>query len=301
MTDVIEQGGQWDCTNAEDFLDKLSLRKPQWRSQPAKWLFRGQPGDFPLRPKAYRDDGKWIREIGIPVYIKPGAKKPSPSAYNTAMKALMTRFQGHLNDAGIAIPAPSPLLFEPVAADEKPLGKLSEQAKPSIALAQHIGLPTPLLDWTTRPFVAAYFALPAEPSDTTPIVVWALNSEVLPARYELEEAGIDHKQGFMKVETAPRSSNPNLHAQSGVFTVIDGELGSEYTVDEYVLKVAVGMSQHINDQLGYPFMRKLTLLGTCGRELQRLLFEEGITGSSMFPGVEGVVRSMKERAVWSKA
>ena len=72
-------------------------------------------------------------------------------------------------------------------------------------------------------------------------------------------------------------------------------------VDDYVLKIAGTMSQHINDQLGYPFMRKLTLPGACGKELQRLLSEEGITGSSMFPGLDGVVRSMKEQAIWSKA
>ena len=48
-------------------------------------------------------------------------------------------------------------------------------------------------------------------------------------------------------------------------------------------------------------VRKLTLPGRHAKQLQRLLFEEGITGSSMFPGPEGVVKSMKEYAIWSKA
>ena len=298
MANVVEMGGECDCTTAEEFLDKLSPRHPLWQPSPSTWMFRGQCGDWPLLPKAYRDNGAKFADYAIRCYIKPSKTIPEQSAYDTAFKQLINRFRTDLNDSGLAIPAPSPRLFEWGRTPQKPSGQLSSDATPLLALAQHFGLPTPLLDWTTRPYVAAYFALPLIWTDTNPLIVWAIRRDSIPLGIELKEAGFDDEAALMTVETAPRASNPNLHAQSGLFTLIDGKSASEYTVAKYMEAVVAKLSPDTVDRQDWPFMRKLTLPYGQSKALRKLLTADGINGASMFPGYDGVVRAMRERALW---
>ena len=47
-----------------------------------------------------------------------------------------------------------------------------------------------------------------------------------------------------------------------------------------------------------PPLHRLTLPVAEARRLLRLLSFEGVDGASMFPGADGVVRAMRERALW---
>ena len=51
---------------------------------------------------------------------------------------------------------------------------------------------------------------------------------------------------------------------------------------------------------GAPALRRLALPVEEAPKLLRLLADEGITGASMYPGADGVVKAMREEALWDK-
>jgi hypothetical protein len=147
-----------------------------------------------------------------------------------------------------------------------------------------------LLDWSTRAHVAAYFAAvdamsnASSSASTDRLAVWALDAYA-PSFGEQARLTI-HRD-------IPAWTNPNMHAQSGVFTIV------RPTVDD----------PHGNSVDGFcatprrpghtvPTLRRVTLPVDRAPELLWRLASEGITGASMFPGADGVVRAMRERTSW---
>jgi hypothetical protein len=90
---------------------------------------------------------------------------------------------------------------------------------------------------------------------------------------------------------APGGTNPNLNAQSGLFTI------TPFAADDKSLETYIAT---LSTSGGSLLLRKFLLPFSESRKLLRLLAWEGITGASMFPGADGVVKAMQETLFWDE-
>jgi hypothetical protein len=157
-----------------------------------------------------------------------------------------------------------------------------------LALMQHHGAPTRLIDFTWSPYVAAFFALERTLGDG---VVWAMNPSRLAAspspRRELVDPRV--KDNFRKHFLAgtkrfiwmgePHTMNRRLIAQSATFA-LPGVLDAPV---EDILS-------------GYPepeeFLAKFILPNQVREVGMRELYRMNITFASLFPDLDGLARSM---------
>lgn len=136
-----------------------------------------------------------------------------------------------------------------------------------LAVAQHHGLPTRLLDWTRNPLVALYFAV--NPRGDSRRVVWIvphkqpiLSRRTIPNPFKLSEVA----------RLIPPVSSDRIAAQSGLFTVHPSPfqpLEELESLDQVV----------IEPEAVAPLRRQLSLYG--------------INDQSMFPDLDGLARHIR--------
>lgn len=144
----------------------------------------------------------------------------------------------------------------------------------TFGLAQHHGVPTRLLDFTNRSFVAAFFA--ARDPKGSAIAVWAIDLiELLASR--------------IRTLTCRRYDNTFLHAQDGVF-LYDYEAPHDYvcTGEWPALETALAAEDHD----GKTVLRKVTLPATQAKHLLRLLWRERMSPAHLMPTYDNIAAAL---------
>ncbi len=314
-------------STAREFLDQLHALAIEQGGEifdgaHARLCFRGVGStSFHLVPSALRSNAKdelWraagaaarrrIRTFGA------SASQPSfaPMVQFHLEFGVLTEFCRFAQHGGLVIPHMEPdfmeVIREPIAlfeyldlhdavlAREWPPSKFVD----ALALAQHYGLPTRLLDWSRDVFTAAYFAASSSierrvrglEARKTPVednlAVWSM--------IETRARSVGPLGGPLAVPMPPYHGNPNLSAQSGVFTMWRGTGTSPPLLDDRPLTIQ--LHEHftarqpnlVNDKV----FKRIELPGSEAAQLLRILVTRGYSPARLFPGFGGAALAVQK-------
>jgi hypothetical protein len=142
-----------------------------------------------------------------------------------------------------------------------------------LAFAQHVGVPTRLLDWSTSPLIALFFALCAEKDTDRAVYCVSLSKH----GNEISRLERQNSSPF-KVQQVKRFSPPlsfrRLRNQRGVFTVQPDPL----------------------NELPLKYAKKITIKKGLVPAFRNILFQFGIDYAYIYPDEEGIGQQLKWHA-----
>ena len=200
-------------------------------------------------------------------------------------RVILKRFVKHCDAVGLPIPHDSSELRASLDAkrgfsfDKHPSLWPLPAALNLIAMAQHHGVPTRLLDWTTKAYTAAYFAAS---SALNRFDRWTPESKLI--IWALDRLSLDIHPDIV-LHYSPGSTSPHLAAQGGLFTV-HPSVGPELRF--YPIR---GLDEHLRDVDYNPFI-KMTLPVNQAPELLRLCSIAGFNGANVYPTADGAGRAV---------
>lgn len=316
--------------DADDLLRSLdySLNR-RTASLSRKKIFRGSAdAEAALMPRAWRETERVnLLNIACAAYDSSTVFENQDSSFAWVQIArqisALSSFYSTANYSGLQLPSISnadhrALIRGPNAVPDVNLKH--DAAWPptelwaSLALAQHYGLPTCMLDWTYDIFVAAYFAASTaieshRERDSIPsnekLCIWVMDVDPIEG---LNAIGSGKHHGDVFIVDAPYFGNPNLAAQKGCFTLTLHSIAREVRWQPAPLDIAIQIfrkkkldllrqfnkSTTPNVDIFNPTIAKITLPKSQAYALLCALHNRGYSASTIFPGYAGAARAVKE-------
>ena len=152
------------------------------------------------------------------------------------------------------------------------------------SLLQHHGYPTPLLDWSHSPYVAAFFAfrdLPINYQGDDVVRIYKFDHQHWTKKFQ-QVYNLEHPFPHLSVMEFLAIGNPRLVPQQSVTTVTN-----LYDIEEYILTQESRIGKKLIEAIDIPAKQRDIAMTDL-----RIM---GITAGSMFPSIDGVCEELRER------
>lgn len=154
-----------------------------------------------------------------------------------------------------------------------------------LAMLQHHGFPTPLLDWTLSPYIAVYFAF-REVDDSKPqtdnVKIYIFDAIPWSEKY-IQPLNLLNTGGpFVSALLTSAFLNQRLIPQRGAYTLTNVE-----NMEAHIKNAETASKQKFLYELTIPVREKLVVM----RDLDLM----GINEMTLFPGLDGICKTMKNQ------